>query len=198
MKTRPVSRRRAGGFTLVELLVVISIIVVLAAMTFAGIQIAVNKQKALQTKTNASGLQTAIEGFYSTYSRLPDFGAQGDESQTEGQSGQELLTILLGKEEANNSMQNKKQIRFLTVEETKIKSKGGLLYGQGGSGAKPEGLYDAWGRPFRIMLDTDYDQEINDPLKQGNVVRNKVVIVYSYGPDGKTGGKFAADDVKTW
>ena len=33
---------------------------------------------------------------------------------------------------------------------------------------------------------------------QGNVVRNKIVIIYSYGADGKTGGKYTGDDVKTW
>jgi hypothetical protein len=164
-------------------------------MTFAGINIAVNKQKAVQTKTNATALLQAVEGFYSTYSRLPDFGAQGEESKIEGQSGAELLTILLGKEELNNSTQNKKQIRFLSVEETKMKNKGGLLYTNGGSGATPEGLYDAWGKPFYIKFDTEYDQEIQDPLKQNNVIRNKIAIVYSYGQDGKPGTQ---DDVKTW
>ena len=198
MKTRPEPRRHAGGFTLVELLVVISIIVVLAAMTFAGINIAVNKQKKVQSQTTATGLYQAIEGFYNQYSRLPDVGAQGDEMKTEGQSGTELLTILLGKEELNTSTQNKKQIRFLNVQDTKMKNKGGLLFSNGGSGATPEGLYDAWGNPFYVKFDTDYDQEIPDPLKQGNVVRNKIVIIYSYGQDGKSGGKYSNDDVRTW
>ena len=198
MKTRPDLRRSAGGFTLVELLVVISIIVVLAAMTFAGINIAVNKQKKVQTQTNATGLYQAIDGFYQTYSRLPDFGGNSEDMRTEGQSGTELLTILLGKEEVGNSMQNKKQIRFLNTEETKMKNKGGLLYNNGGAGATPEGLYDAWGNAFYVRFDTEYDQEIQDPLKQGNVVRNKIVIIYSYGADGKTGGKYTGDDVKTW
>jgi prepilin-type N-terminal cleavage/methylation domain-containing protein len=198
MKTRPDPRRKVGGFTLVELLVVISIIVVLAAMTFAGINIALTRQKKVQTQTNATGLLQAIEGFYNQYSRLPEFGAQGDESRLEGQSGTELLTILLGKEELNNTTQNKKQIRFLNVDETKMKNKGGLLYSNGGAGAVPQGLYDAWGNAFYVKFDTDYDQEITDPLKSGNIVRNKVVIVYSYGPDGKTGGDFSKDDIKSW
>lgn len=195
MKTRPELRRKVGGFTLVELLVVISIIVVLAAMTFAGINIALTRQKKVQTQTNATGLYQAIEGFYQQYSRLPDFGGTGDEARTEGQSGTELLTILLGKEELNNSTQNKKQIRFLNVDETKMKNKGGLLYSNGGSGATPEGLYDAWGNAFYVKMDTEYDNEMQDPLKSGNVVRNKVVIVYSSGPDGKIGTQ---DDIKTW
>lgn len=195
MKTRPELRRNAGGFTLVELLVVISIIVVLAAMTFAGINIALQKQKRLETQTNATALVQALEGYYNEYNHLPDFGIQGDEARTEGQSGSELLTILLGKEEVTKSMQNKKQIHFLTAKETNTKAKGGLLYAKGGSSAAPEGLYDAWGNAFYIKIDTEYKGEITDPLKQGNVIRDKTFVVYSYGNDLKPG---TVDDVKSW
>lgn len=194
MKTRP-ARRTNSGFTLVELLVVISIIVVLAAMSFGAANMAINKSKKLQTTTDARGLQSAVEAFQSEYSRLPEFGMQGDEAQSDGQSGSELLTILLGKEEVTDDMQNKKQITFLNAKVNKNKKKGGLIYSNGGSGATPEGLYDAWGNPFYLKFDDDYDQEITDPTEQGNIIRNKQVIVYSYGMDGKIGG---GDDIKTW
>jgi general secretion pathway protein G len=194
MKTRP-ARRANRGFTLVELLVVISIIVVLAAMSFGAANMAINKAKKLQTSNDAMGLQTALNNYYTEYSKLPDFGMTGDEAQTDGQTGAELLTILLGKEEVTDDMQNKKQITFLTAKVNKNKNKGGLVYSNGGSGSTPEGLYDAWGNPFYLKFDDDYDGEINDPLTQGNIVREKQVIVYSYGQDGKLGN---GDDIKTW
>jgi prepilin-type N-terminal cleavage/methylation domain-containing protein len=194
MKTRP-ARRANSGFTLVELLVVISIIVVLAAMSFGAANMAINKSKKLQSSNDAMGLQTALNNYYSEYSKLPEFGMSGDEAQTDGQSGSELLTILLGKEEVTDDMQNKKQITFLNAKVNKNKKKGGLIYSNGGSGATPEGLYDAWGNPFYLKFDDDFDQEITDPLEQGNIIRNKQVIVYSYGQDGKMGG---GDDIKTW
>lgn len=194
MKTRPASRRAAGGFTLVELLVVISIIVVLAAMSFGAANMAMNKAKKVQTLTDANQLVQGIEKFNSEYSRLPDFGAQGEEAQTDGEAGAELLTILLGKEDVTDSMQNKKQIPFVNFKENKNKNKGGLVYSSGGSGARPDGLYDAWGNPFYIKIDTEYDGELEDPLKQGNIIR-KSVIAYSYGADKKIGG---GDDVQTW
>ena len=194
MKTRP-ARRANRGFTLVELLVVISIIVVLAAMSFGAANMAINKAKKLQTSNDAMGLQTALNNYYTEYSKLPDFGMTGDEAQTDGQTGAELLTILLGKEEVTDDMQNKKQITFLTAKVSKNKNKGGLVYSNGGSGSTPEGLYDAWGNPFYLKFDDDYDGEINDPLTQGNIVREKQVIVYSYGQDGKLGN---GDDIKTW
>jgi hypothetical protein len=46
-----------------------------------------------------------------------------------------------------------------------------------------------------VKIDLEYEDEILDPLKQGNVVRNKKVIVYSYGNDEKIGG---GDDVTSW
>lgn len=200
MKTRQ-SRRAHSGFTLVELLVVISIIVVLAAMSFGAANMAINKAKKLQTTNDATALQQALNNYYSEYSKLPDVGMSGDEMQTDGQTGIELLKVLLGKEDSGTEMQNPRQIAFLNSKVSKNKNKGGLVYSNGGSGANPEGFYDAWGNPFFIKVDDDFDQEIPDPLEQGNIVRNKSFIVYSYGPDkakgakGKTG---VGDDVKTW
>ena len=195
MKTRPYPPHRAGGFTLVELLVVISIIVVLAGMTLTAVSIAATKKRVLQTQTNATSLLQAIQGFYDTYHRLPDIGAPGDESRLEGQSGSELLLILLGKEELNNTTQNKKQIIFLNAQETTMKNRGGLLFSNGGAGATPVGLYDAWGNALYVKFDIEGDEQIEDPVKPGGIVRNKVAIVYSAGSDGKLGTK---DDIKTW
>ena len=154
-----------------------------------------NKSKKLQTSNDAMALQTAIDNFYSEYGKLPDFGMVGDEAQTDGLSGSELLTILLGKEEVTDDMQNKKQITFLNAKVNKDRAKGGLVYSNAGSGATPEGLYDAWGNPFYVKFDDNHDQEITDPLEVGNIIRNKQVVVYSYGQDQKPGG---GDDIKTW
>lgn len=193
MKTRPY-RRPSRGFTLVELLVVISIIVVLAAMAFGAARGAINRAKKLETSTNATAIYQAIDRYYSEYSKLPDVGMQGDEMVTEGQTGQELLRILLGKEETGTAMQNPRQIPFLNVKEGKNKDKGGLVYSKG-SGNQIEGLYDAYGRPFNLKFDDDYDDEIQDPITPGNIIRGKKVIIYSYGPDGKIGD---GDEVKSW
>lgn len=141
--------------------------------------------------------QAAINNYYSEYGKLPDFGMLGDEAESDGQSGSELLTILLGKEEVRDDMQNKKQICFMNWKDNgnTNKKKGGFAYPEGGSSKVPEGLYDAWGNPFYLKFDDDRDPEIEDPLEPGNIVRNKLVVVYSYGADGKLGG---GDDIKTW
>ncbi|TAE78663.1 MAG: type II secretion system protein [Verrucomicrobia bacterium] len=187
-------RRGSRGFTLVELLVVISIIVVLAAMSFGGIQLVTKRAKTLQTQSDATALYQAIEQYYQEYSKLPGIEASSEEIQTSGEAGVELLRVLLGKEDDTGTMQNPRKLAFLTVKESKNAKKGGLVYSNGGAGGQIEGLYDAWGKPFNVKFDIEYEGEIEDPIVQGNVVRNKVAIVYSFGQDGKLG----VDDVKTW
>ena len=194
MKTRLVSSRPAPGFTLVELLVVISIIAVLAAMGVGIAHSAINRSKKLKSQHLATVLVEGLDSFHSTYSRYPDFGASGEEARTNGEAGSELLTILLGKEEVGDSMQNKKQTAFAEFRESQNKNQGGLVYSSGDAGARPEGLYDAWGNPFYIRIDLENDGALEDPFTPGKVVRDSV-IVYSYGGDGKAGG---GDDVKSW
>ncbi|MCW1922555.1 type II secretion system GspH family protein [Luteolibacter arcticus] len=190
MKTRPY-RRSQRGFTLVELLVVVSIIIVLAAMSFGAISIATKKKNAVTTLTDVTALASALDRYYDEYNKLPNVGSQ-DEMVAEGQSGAELLTILLGKEESSGEMQNPRQIVFLTSRNTKNKKQGGLVYSNGN---QVEGLYDAWGRPLNIKFDEDFDGEIQNPIKQGDIVRGKKVIIWSFGADGKFGDN---DEVKSW
>ena len=189
MKTHPYSRSRSG-FTLVELLVVISIIIVLAAMGFAAFSTVIKKQKMLATQTHVGALSDALEQYFHAYGKLPNTGSQ-DDLTADGEAGAKLLTILLGKEESGSDMQNPKKIVFLTPKFSTNKNQGGLVY----SGNQVEGFYDAWGRPLNIRFDIDLDQEIPNPIKQGDVVRQKNSLVWSFGADGKFGDN---DEVKSW
>ncbi len=194
MKTR-LQRRAKSGFTLVELLVVISIIIVLAAMSFGAAQMAMNKARKTQALADISAIEQSIERFFSEYSRFPNISSQSDEVQTTGEAGVELLTILLGKEETGTSMQNPRQIPFLSGIKEGKRNRGGIIYGQGGSSASIEGLYDPWGNPYVILMDDDYDDEIRDPIKSGTIIRNRKVVVYTLGNDKQPGTN---DDVKSW
>lgn len=177
------------GATLVFAAVVVALLVI-------GAQLPTHpREKELKTRTNATALLQAIEGFYSQYKTQPKIASKGADLITEGSDGLELLTVLLGKEEVTNSMENRKQIRFLTVEETKRKEKGGLFYSKSGTDALPEGLYDAWGHPFHVRFASGESQEIPDPFKPGEIIHDKIAIVYSYGKNGKAGD---ADDIKSW
>lgn len=65
-------KKRSQGFTIVELLIVIVVIGILAALvisTYAGIQ---GKARNAKRQNDISTLQTAIEGFYTQNTYYPD------------------------------------------------------------------------------------------------------------------------------
>ncbi|HEY8960736.1 MAG TPA: type II secretion system protein [Luteolibacter sp.] len=205
MKTPPTRRQR--GFTLVELLVVITIIIVLAAAGFAGAMKAMTKAKSLKAHTALTAVEQAVNQFYNEYGRLPAMTNATADAQYETalEDGKKLLEPLLGKEDmtsGGSQVQNPKQLSFLTVQEGKIKGMGGVdgLVYETGSNAKVRGLYDPWGHPYKLMLDNDYDEEL--AIKTGTTTKNlhgRRVAVWSLGPDGKSDDlKTAADDVKNW
>jgi prepilin-type N-terminal cleavage/methylation domain-containing protein len=189
-KTRP-NGRPSRGFTLVELLVVISIIIVLAAMSFGAISVAMKRKNSVTTLNDVQALAQALDKYYSEYNKMPSLGSS-EQMTADGESGAKLLTILLGKEDSNGDMQNPRQIAFLTARISKNKKQGGLVYSNGN---QVQGMYDAWGRPLNIKFDDDYDDEISSPLNQGDIIRQKRAIVWSFGPDGKFGDN---DEVKSW
>lgn len=63
--------RRPAAFTLIELLTVIAIIAVLAAMLLPVINIAVQRARVARAKTEEAGLVNAIEAYDSAYGRMP-------------------------------------------------------------------------------------------------------------------------------
>ncbi|MEK7950413.1 type II secretion system protein [Luteolibacter soli] len=189
MKTHFHPRSRSG-FTLIELLVVMSIIMVLAALSLTAISLVNKRSRELVSLTCVRDLDMALNAYRDTYNHFPSVGDQ-DQMTADGKAGAELLTILLGKEDPSGTMQNPKGIVFLTTKIADNKNKGGLVY----SGNQVEGMFDAWGHPLNLEFDNDLDNEIADPTKPGGIVRQKNVIVWSLGADGKLGGN---DEVKSW
>ncbi|MEI6656306.1 MAG: prepilin-type N-terminal cleavage/methylation domain-containing protein [Verrucomicrobiota bacterium] len=185
----PTSHRHRG-FTLVELLVVIAIIVVLAAAGFAAGMVAMNKAKKLTSEAAAKALENAVNNFQVEYSCLPNVG---DKVKTDTGDGVKLLNILLGIETDAVKIQNVRMLKLLNAKETKSKS-GGLLYNT--SGRSAVGMYDAWGSPFTVELDTRYEERMRVTLGVKTYILNgRSVAVYSPGQDKKLG---TPDDIKSW
>jgi len=192
--TRPI--RPAHGFTLVELLVVIAIIAVLAAMGFAGAQAAINKAKKTKSRKISVTLDQGVMSFYSEYGFLPTNPTGDTTIQTDSGQGVQLVTVLLGYE-TGNDIENEKKIRFFEAPEAKG-GKDGIKYA--GSGNSISGLYDPWGLPYRVLLDGDYNESLQNPFSGGgesSILHGRRVATFSYGKNDKNdnGGD---DDVKSW
>lgn len=147
---------------------------------------AIKKANRLKTRTMLVSTGSAVEAFYEEYSKLPEPG--GNDFNTEDPAGRKLLDMLFGPG-------NPRGIAFLVVKTGKYRKRGGLIY-QSGMGSPVVGMFDAWGNPFRVILDDDYDEVIRFTYGgKPELVKGKRVLVASKGPDGVEGTE---DDLKSW
>jgi prepilin-type N-terminal cleavage/methylation domain-containing protein len=191
MKNNSVLYRK--GFTLVELLVVISIIAVLASLALVGTQVAQKSAKSLETTNIAVSLQMAINSYYDEYGNFPIQGTIPDSGiNTKSVQGIELLKVLTAKEVNTGTVLNTRGLSFLQVKQAKKNKVSGIAY-QSGTGGDVTGLYDAWGEPFYIFFDKEYKDEvqIDSPFRKSatdiGIVRGAKSVIISKGADKLNG-----------
>ena len=141
--------KKSAAFTLVELLVVISIIAILAGLSFPAVNGALDSAKKTQAKSNAVQIAAAVSAYEMEYGKLPPLTAGSSSSDSTGDVGSFLTEILGG---ASGNANNSRTITFLEMSSYK-KSKGGT----NSSGA----YLDPWGSAYKITLDHSYDNSIN-------------------------------------
>ena len=189
-------RRQNHGFTLVELLVVITIIMVLASAGFAAGNAAIQKARKATALAMATALETAVNNFYTEYGSMPEDGDQDTTVRTDDVT---FLNVLLGREGGGANALNTRGLKFLDVREGKAK-RNGLIYSRDGNSV--EGLYDPWGGVFNVMLDLNYDEKLENVKPKGQTesvtLNGRRVAVWSDGADGVTKPGKPGDDVKTW
>lgn len=167
----------AAGFTLIEMLVVITIIGVLAGIAFPVFSAVTERARKTQVKAMVKDLLVAIKGFQTEYGRYPSVGSGGgaDDTTVLTDSGNQLISGLLGQ----NDGVNPKGIPFF---ESKLATNGraGLISG----GDSAFSLVDAWGTPFTVIMDTNYDNKVDNPNPSSDsAVLPMGVAVFSNGAD---------------
>ncbi len=197
--------RPRGGFTLVELLVVITIIAVLMGLLFSVFRGVQEQAKRTQAKNDLTQMVTAVNAYYLEYGKYPlshdaaDFTIDGQN----GNTNDNLFNGLRGQDAAVNP----KAIVFVTPPA--VKDDNDPRSGIGGDDGQ---WYDPWGTPYLIRLDTTYDNLVAPNPYQANAGFsdnvNGGVIAWSFGKDKrsdsvpgpaadkKTGTN--ADDVISW
>jgi prepilin-type N-terminal cleavage/methylation domain-containing protein len=127
----------SAAFTLVELLVVISIIAILAGLSFPAVSGAMDSAKKTQAKSQVVQIAAAVTAYEMEYGKLPTF--------TETTVNKTFVNILT----TNNS----RGIVFLEAQAWK----------KGKGGTNSVGYCDPWDstKPYAISLDTNYVNQVS-------------------------------------
>ncbi len=168
------SLRSSKGFTLLEMLVVVAILMLLAGLILAAVTLARDRAKVLRARRDVAQLKSAWDTYYADYNAFPDPAQIGGNSLVMGYmaTGRDVIQILRGLE--NHHGQNPKGIPYMDFHQN-------TTY-----------FNDPWGNPYRIALDADYDGDVSVP---GNNALRMSVAAWSAGPDGRDD---TDDDVRSW
>jgi prepilin-type N-terminal cleavage/methylation domain-containing protein len=156
-----VTRSSQTGFTLVELLVVISIVGLLAGLMSVAIPKAMEGGKKAKAKGELNSIVAAVKAYKQEYGRWPGSATATSDTTFQGTDSKSLLSALSGA--SNTSVENPKSVRFL-------------------EGASTDGtMKDPWGMQYFVILDAD---ESNSMTYQGKTISISVLAV-SFGKDKK-------------
>ena len=197
------------AFTLLELLVVISIIAVLAGILLPVTSSVMKNAQKVQAKSTEMQIVTAIKSFQTDYGVYPmpaDAPTNTDVCFGSNAPTQaELFHILRADNQAGTTI-NTRAIVYIELPNAKNMTPGLSKNGIGSDGM----LYDPWGTIYLIGVDGNYDDTVNNPYSKnaGSSPLRTGVIVYSWGPDKLTTSNFygggdkndstSADDVISW
>ncbi len=184
-----ISTSHKSGFTLVELLVVIAIIAVLAVLgTQVGTK-AIQQARKLESKTDLLNICGAMEGFKAdnngVYPNIAGGTVGVNVNATDsgltlsgGGTAGDLVAVLLGDDTVNDPSGNTINARGKSYFDAKqAKADGSSGVDLGGT----HSFTDYWGNAYQIIWDSNYDDQLNDPLDAAGPAIRRGVIALGQG-----------------
>lgn len=182
-KTHLSQNKSRGGFTLVEMLVVIGMIATLAGISFPVYKSIQKKVEKQQLEMEYRALERAVDNFQTEYNHMPYIGANypvGDGlyyNQTT-----ELITVICGAGDTSNF----KKINFFDTDT--VVDQVAALNGGGGLvlTAATASYYLSYGnQPIAFRLDHNMDDRMVIEYGVGEIPTTKKIIFWDAGPDGQ-------------
>jgi prepilin-type N-terminal cleavage/methylation domain-containing protein len=170
---------KKNGFTLIELLVVIVILSILITLGSKGLRTARISANKAQAMVEMKSIETAIKSYINEYGKLPVAASDQGTADPEASDSfsREIINILTGA----NTNDNPRELVFLEPQSARV-------------AATNSAFFDPWGVPYQIMLDTDYDGEVD---YDDTTLRRKVAIV-SVGLYELRGTGNTNDIIRSW
>jgi prepilin-type N-terminal cleavage/methylation domain-containing protein len=203
MKRTSISHSPGRGFTLIELLVTISIVALLVAGAFSAYGFVMHSARKTDARNTCVTILNAVEQYQAEYQRLPEPTSfnKGSDTECTTEPSENLINILKGLDETQNS-QEKDFLGDIKPASLKNNRPTGGLHEEG----EEMGMYDPWGGSYKVRLDHDYDEKVENPndlqtSATGQTHLRKQCIVWSEGDPKKvqSGGSIWEDAaVASW
>ena len=183
------------AFTLIEILVVMTLIAILVGIGVPAFTSVMEQARKTQAKNEEQQIIAAVNAFYTEYGKYPLVTADTTINNTSTPSNSDLFfTLRAVSGGANNANAvNTRAIVFIQppVSKDQTNPRSGIK-----TSTTDSTWYDPWGKPYNVMIDGDYDNQLANPYADtpppGGATLYLGVIVWSFGKNGALGGGPAA------